>query len=94
MTESPEPGALRVAAAAIRDIDGEVFTVPPPGRHHDVIRMMFEKGRECPSLDCQGFVLSDGRFASRKAAKVVAEASGQLLPRASRLRELFSEDVW
>jgi hypothetical protein len=85
---------LRVVAAAIRDVDGEVFSVPPPGRHHNIIQLMCDKGRECSSLECQGFLLSDGSFAQRKPAKVVAINAGQLLPRASTLGELFSEDVW
>jgi hypothetical protein len=85
---------LKVVAAAIRDIDGEVFSVPAPGRHCDVIRLMAEKGRKCPPLDCQGFLLSDGRFCRRKPAKFIAERAGQLLERASKLAELFSEDVW
>lgn len=86
---------LRVTAAAIRDIDGVVFSVPPPGRHHNVIWLMAEKHlRPCPPIRNQGFLLSDGSFAERKPAKIIAERAGQLLPRASELEELFSEDVW
>lgn len=32
----------RIATAAIRTPGGEVFTVPRPGRHHTVIRVMCE----------------------------------------------------
>jgi hypothetical protein len=50
----------------------------------------------------QGFLLSDGTFADRKRAMVVARAAGQLIPRAGGYAEgeinngteLFSEDVW
>lgn len=85
---------LTVAAAAIIDDDGTVFSVPPPGRHHDVIALMASQGRPCPCIRQQGFVLSDGRYVNRKAAKLVAEKAGQLLERASNLDILFSEDVW
>lgn len=85
---------LKVVAAAIIDTDGTVFSVPPPGRHHNVIHKMADAGRPCPPIDNQGFLLSDGRFARRKPAKRVARKAGQLLPNASKLDILFSEDVW
>lgn len=85
---------LKVVAAAIIDDDGTVFSVPPPGRHHDVIALMASQDRPCPCIRQQGFVLSDGRYVDRKEAKVVAIAAGQLLERASNLDILFSECVW
>lgn len=61
---------LRIVAAAIRDIDGKVWSVPPPGRHHDVIQLMRAEGYTGPvsGEDQQGFLLNDGRFCRRKAA--------------------------
>jgi hypothetical protein len=86
---------LRVVAAAVLDERGEVHSLPAPARHCDVIRAMSEKGLRAMGPDIeQGFLLSDGRFCRRKPAKRIARAAGQLLPRASKLEELFSEDVW
>jgi hypothetical protein len=86
---------LTVEAAAVRLRDGRVFSVPKPGRHCDVLHMMardhdiFQEEH-----DEQGFLLSDGTFCRRAPAKIIAEKAGQLLPRAMKLRELYSEDVW
>lgn len=91
---------LTVDRAAIRCM-GLVFSVPRPGRHGDVIRLMVETfGEEvhdaCFTRD-QGFVLSDGSFADRMTAWRLAERSGQLLARAPTDGcggVLYSEDVW
>lgn len=87
----------RIIGAAIQHADGEVYSLPPPARHHDVIRLMGarfndrrEEGHE------QGFITSSGAFVDRKSAWVLAERAGQLLPRAPTgpPGTLFSEDVW
>jgi hypothetical protein len=84
-----------IAAAAIKsDYDNVVHSVPVPGRHHDVIRIMVGRGYPTPIRGTQGFILNTGKFVDRKAARKVAEAAGQLLDRASDSDELFSEDVW
>lgn len=86
---------LTVEYAAIKDHSGIVYFVPRPGRHHDVIKLMVKVyNRPIPITGEQGFVLSDGSFADRVRAREVAEAAGQLLPRASKGKRLFSEDVW
>ena len=75
------------------DHDGTVYSVPRPGRHHDVIRLMVEKGRPTPISGEQGFVLSDGRFARRKPAARIAITAGQI----EKLKWpplLYSEDLW
>lgn len=82
-----------VGVAAIRDHDGTIYSVPRPGRHHDVIRLMVEKGRPTPITGTQGFLLTDGRFAMRKEAGRLAIASGEI----SALKwppDLYSEDLW
>lgn len=85
---------LTVEAAAIklRDV---VWSVPRPGRHHDVIRKMRDEGiTEKQNAEWeQGFVLSDGRFARRTQAAAVAIRAGQI----ERLKwppSLYSEDLW
>lgn len=95
LTALKSAGILHVAAAAIMDECGRVWHLPPPARHHNLNTLMHEKGvpNTGPNVTL-GFLLSDGRFANRKAAKLIATAADQLLPRASRFLELFSEDVW
>jgi len=90
--------ALYVDRAAIL-FDGVIYSVPRPGRHHDVIRFMAEKFGPDWYLhdDEQGFVLSDGSFADRARAWEHAVLAGQLLPRAptdARGGRLYSEDIF
>lgn len=86
---------LRVVAAAVLTSDGLIHSLPAPARHHNVVHRLAEVF-DHPSMDSdeQGFLLSDGTFCRRRAAKIVARNAGQLLERASDLAELFSEDVW
>lgn len=99
-THRPAPlridGELTVVAAAVRR-DGVVYSLPPPARHHDVI---WEICAKCglsgyqPRVDDQGFLLSDGRYAMRRAAAHVALRSGQVTTVAHPSHGLFSEDLW
>jgi hypothetical protein len=89
----------QIEMAAIQHADGTVFTVPRPGRHHDVIAVMKAAGKPFNEQrfeyrHVQGFVTSTGRFVDRYEAKVIARERHQLLERASLSDELFSEDVW
>lgn len=88
-----------VAAACL--VDGIVYALPAPNRHHNIIQHFQIR----PGPEEQGFLLNDGRFVMRKAAKVLAEANGQYLTdeqfeskhgKHSRYKgpELFSEDLW
>lgn len=73
---------------------GRVYSVPRPGRHHDVIRVMHEQyglGPECTFH--QGFTTDAGRFVDREDAAKIAASAGQLGKR-TRPPELYSEDVW
>lgn len=87
----------RVVAAAIIGHDGKVCSLPPPARHHDVIRhMVHVLDHPIPIKGEQGFVLSDGTFARRRRAKVMAVANDQILPHMKHMQNpyLFSEDLW
>lgn len=92
---NPTP-PLRVELAAIKSIvDESVWSIPKPGRHHDVIRLMVEKGYPTPIKGVQGFILNDGTFVGRNEAMEVAHNAEQLLDRCDRdYYQLFSEDVW
>lgn len=85
-----------VTRAAIR-VRGTVYSVPAPGRHHDVIlHMRNDVGISAPQDESweQGFVTSAGRFVDRYEGRKLAEQAGQLLPRAYDVPQLFSEVVW
>ncbi len=85
---------MKIDRAAVCTCGGKVFSVPQPGRHADVFRLMQEEGELKPIGAEQGFLLTDGRFVRRIPAKHIAREAGQLLPHAMGFRELFSEDVW
>jgi hypothetical protein len=95
--QMPDLAQITMACAAIRLADGTIYSVPRPGRHHDVIRVIREAGITTPiRQDQQGFLLSDGRWAKRMPALMVALKAGQIkepLPPHS-CHGLFSEDVW
>lgn len=65
--------SLTVVAAAISDDDGTVYSVPQPGRHHDVIKLMVEKGCKTPITGEQGFLLSNGAFCRRCPSKIIVK---------------------
>ncbi len=89
----PDPIVPRVVAAAIRDKDGVPVSLPPPARHHDIIRLLADRGDPTPIMGEQGFMLSDGTFAWRTRAAGFALQSGQI----DALKwppNLYSEDLW
>ena len=87
---------LTIESAAIRDIDGKVWTLPRPARHHNIIKLMRESGYTGPVMgpDQQGFILSNGNFCRRKAALRVAEKAGQLKNGKTISSQLTTEDLW
>jgi hypothetical protein len=95
MSDSPF-GSERIVAAAVR-LDGEVFSLPAPNRHWNVMTYMRQylgdKWREPdPDWD-QGFLTSKGRFVRRIEARDIAMLSGQI-EKTQHRNQLFSEDVW
>lgn len=91
MTES-------IATAALL-VDGEVWTLPRPSRHHVLIQawaIAHYRGGENGRIGEheQGFVTSTGRFVGRHEGKRIAVAAGQLIEGASQSSQLFSEDMW
>jgi hypothetical protein len=66
------------------------LSLPPPHRHHDVIKLHVEMGGARGSGK-QGFMTSRGRFVLRGQAARIAHAAGQI---AKPKRWLYSEDVW
>lgn len=86
---------LEVVAAAILTDTGEIFSVPKPGRHHNVIALIRAAGKNFRHED-QGFLLRNGSFARRKSALVCAIRAGQLPKDGGKwpTHGLFSEDLW
>lgn len=85
---------LTVIAAAVLQ-GNKIYTMPPPKRHCHIIHAMSRtEGLERVTQKMQGFRLSDGTFATREEAMVVARVAGQIV-REPRLEDkLLSEDVW
>jgi acetyl/propionyl-CoA carboxylase alpha subunit len=83
---------VKIAAAAIKVGDMTV-SLPPPARHHDVLRALREAGVDADHPDQQGFLTSEGKFASRFQARAIAKKAGQIL-KSTSLPDLYSEDLW
>lgn len=93
MSGEPE----RVEAAAIC-VDGEVWTLPKPARHHVLLQAWslahWDNGKPArvPGDHVQGFVTNLGRFVDRTEGERIARAAGQLTKMAGGI--LTSEDLW
>lgn len=85
----------RIVAAALR-YRRVTYSVPPPGRHHSVMRLMSEKGLGTEAMHNQGFVTSTGRFVNRCEAFKIATEAGQIIKKTGNpnSQDLYSEDVW
>lgn len=83
---------LKVLQAAL--LSGDViYTMARPARHGDIMRRVDWRG----TPDEQGFLLTDGSFATRERAWEVAQAAGQPILRHPKVQcgpYLFSEDLW
>ena len=87
--ESAPQTSLRVVASACL-LDSVVYALPPPAAHNDLLREMAERriyGGE------PGFLLSNGQFADRRAAALLAMRNGQIKA-ASGPSSLQSNDLW
>lgn len=92
--ENPAPQTRpRVVAAAIT-YEGVTFSAPAPARHNDVLRKVYALNNGA-AIGCdQGFLLDDGRFVTRTAAKALVKRNGQTTIADTHPSELFSEDLW
>lgn len=86
----------KITHVAIR-FQGQVYSLPAPNRHHDVIMHIVESLGvsyvDAPQDD-QGFLDEDERFLNRKQALVSAKIHNQLIRKTSPNYLLFSEDLW
>ncbi len=86
---------MRIAvAAAVRTDDGLIHFMPPPHRHHHIVHALNRDiGGLIVARGEQGFVMSDGTFASREEAGRCAVETGQIKVLAHPPK-LYSEDLW
>lgn len=92
--ETKDDPTVYIVGVAIMGKGNLICSLPRPNRHHHVIKAMVGSGMKKPIIGMQGFILSNGAFVNREDAKVIATKAGQLLDRASKSSELFSECVW
>lgn len=86
-----------IIGSAIRAIDGTVFVVLKPGRHHHVVDLMHEyeqselfiTGNTCD----QGFMTNTNRYLSRKEARDL-HLRNNPDAKTSLPTEIYSEDLW
>lgn len=81
----------KIVAAACY-YQGLTYSLPAPGRHHDVLRLMpAPESHLCE----QGFLTSAGRFLDRTMARSCAIDNKQIKDmNILHSRHLFSEDLW
>lgn len=83
----------RIVAAAVR-YEGMTFSLLPPARHGECLLLCHACRPDSFGKEEQGFVTSHNRFVGRIEARKIAVAADQLIERAGKLPELYSEDVW
>jgi hypothetical protein len=77
------------------DMEGRVWSLPRPFRHHHVLKNMHDygaKAEESPSS--QGFLDDNGRYLRRSQALVNADLNGQIKGGKIIGGMLTSEDLW
>lgn len=77
--------------------NGRAYTVPRPGRHHNVIHLMratLGLPLESVCIQNQGFVTNYGRFVDRQEGLRIAQAANQIIKKHPADYELYSEDMW
>lgn len=90
----PPKGDEAIVAVAVM-LDGEVWQLPRPARHHHVLMALDNvlPGRAIEAHE-QGFMTNTGRYVTRQEAARIAEYSGQIAGKLHAPPNLFSEDLW
>ena len=73
---------------------GQVYSLPRPCRHKDVMQMIFDTTHQLVADEIYGFLDDQDNFLDRKAALMHAQACGQLHDSNHHPSLLFSEDLW
>lgn len=86
-----------IVASAIRALNGDVYSVMKPGRHHHCIAMMHEHYASevyiSGNTDDNGFMTNTNRYIDRKEARELVIANGQA-KYIMHPEELYSENLW
>lgn len=86
---------LQVDRAAIKDDSGTIWSIARPARHHDIIAFMRKNHYKGPvGGNRQGFILSNGVFASREDSLEIALKANQVKNGKIIGSVLTSEDMW
>lgn len=85
-----------VAGVALRFMDGFIYSLPRPYRHHHLLHTLQDKFPDRNPYDPeQGFIDNHGNYLTRKEAYRLANYNGQYnRNNGCTLEKLFSEDVW
>lgn len=89
----------KITHVAIR-FQNQVWSLPSPYRHHDIIRTIVWLNPDVQQVDThgedQGFLDESGRYLTRKQALISAQLNDQVKDDClgAKLGELYSEDVW
>lgn len=80
-------------------VDGEIWTLPRPARHHNIIMAINDVRKTAGETIIrahgeQGFIDDSGVFLDRKQARSHAELCDQLTKPLIAPPNLFSEDLW
>lgn len=85
-----------IISAALRDCWGNLYTLPPPNRHQDIVDSLAhtaDADSDDNPLD-RGFLLDDGRFVGRVLGFKIARRAKQLLNDRIVGHLLTTEDLW
>jgi len=105
MTDKPvttKPAWETIHQAAILR-EGEIWTLPRPARHHNILWAMHdvdhntnpsERPKIIEAKGEQGFITKTGRFVDRVMAFDMAVGAGQLIREPCAAPKLYSEDLW
>ena len=88
---------LEVIVGVACVLDGVVWAMPKPNRHHHVLHMLDAAGLE--AIRCydihQGFITNKNRFLTRAEAAILAIQNGQANPdKMYNKARCYSEDLW
>lgn len=81
-----------IIAVAIRT-EQDIYELPRPARHHNIIRELAGRGHSIPIIGEQGFIDDQRGFVTREEAAQIALDQGQI-GRLHAPPNLFSEDLW
>lgn len=76
--------------------EGEIWSLPAPNRHHDVIRKIYDcNGCGINGPDVQGFLDNEGNFLNRvDALQHIIDCQQILVDNKINGGRLYSENVW